>query len=434
MPHKSLGRSLAKIDAPIAREVGERIRTERLKAGLTQARLAEGRYTKAYISALEKGLAKPSLAALNFIAERLALPPAHFLRDSEPAWSRLEADLHLASGDWLKAADAYEALLERETHPIRRAEIGRALAEAWCRLERPADAVRVAGPAVAAFDAAGLPMEAARARYWLSSALYQAENDTEARSILQALLDQVRGGLKVEPDFETRLLISLAAIDGRGGQPKRSLTYLEEARGLVDALDDRRRAAFLVSLAIGYREGGDMEAAIGLANQAIARYRDLEADREIAVLENELALTHLALGATKRALAHALLAEERLVRLGDDRGRAHVIETRAQIALAAGDPAEAADLAAEALALAETTGNRKAAVSAGLTLGRARARGGDPIAAIAAFEGAATLAREHGRVSQLREILTEWADLRAAEGDAKGAFELSREALQLDAR
>jgi tetratricopeptide (TPR) repeat protein len=177
-----------------------------------------------------------------------------------------------------------------------------------------------------------------------------------------------------------------------------------------------------------------MEAAIGLANQAIVRYRDLEADREIAVLENELALTHLALGATKRALAHALLAEERLVRLGDDRGRAHVIETRAQIALAAGEPAEAANLAAEALALAETTGNRKAAVSSGLTLGRARARGGDPSAAIAAFEGAAALAREHGRVAQLREILTEWADLRAAEGDAKGAFELSREALQLDAR
>jgi len=38
------------------------------------------------------------------------------------------------------------------------------------------------------------------------------------------------------------------------------------------------------------------------------------------------------------------------------------------------------------------------------------------------------------RVSQLREILTDWADLRAAQGDSKGAFELSREALQLDAR
>jgi tetratricopeptide (TPR) repeat protein len=202
----------------------------------------------------------------------------------------------------------------------------------------------------------------------------------------------------------------------------------------VDELDDRRRAAFLASLAIGYRESGDMEAAIGLANQAIARYRELEADREIAVLENELALVHLALGATKRALAHATLAEERLVRLGDERGRAHVVETRAQIALAAGEAATAADLATEALALAETTGNRKAAASAGLTLGRARARGGDPTATIEAFEHAAALAREHGRVSQPREILTEWADLRAAQGDAPGAFLLSREALQLDAR
>src|SRR6185295_2095754 len=129
MPHKSLGRSLAVLDRGIAVEVGVRIRAARHAAGLTQARLAEGRYTKAYISALENGLSKPSLAALTFLAGRLGLPVTHFLESAAPAWSRIEADLLLASGDWLKAADAFRALLENEVQPIRRAELQRGLAE-----------------------------------------------------------------------------------------------------------------------------------------------------------------------------------------------------------------------------------------------------------------------------------------------------------------
>src|SRR4051812_37396042 len=115
MPHKSLGRRLAVLDRGIAESVGARIKSARLAAGMTQSKLAEGRYTKAYISALENGLSKPSLAALNFIAGRLDMPVTHFLggmdETAAPSWTRLEADLRLASGDWQAAADAYEGLL-----------------------------------------------------------------------------------------------------------------------------------------------------------------------------------------------------------------------------------------------------------------------------------------------------------------------------------
>jgi transcriptional regulator with XRE-family HTH domain len=159
MPHKSLGRRLAVLDRGIAESVGARIKVARLAAGLTQAKLAEGRYTKAYISALENGLSKPSLAALNFIAGRLALPVTHFLEDAEaatgPSWSRVEADLRLASGDWQAAADAYASLLESETQPVRSAELETGLAEALYRLDRGGEAIRHASSAGAAFDAAG---------------------------------------------------------------------------------------------------------------------------------------------------------------------------------------------------------------------------------------------------------------------------------------
>jgi transcriptional regulator with XRE-family HTH domain len=431
MPHKALGRSLATLDRGIAREVGNRIRAERLKAGLTQARLAEGRYTKAYISALENGLAKPSLAALSFIAGRLGLPVTHFLGEERPAWTRLEADLHLASGDWQRAVDAYTELLDEEKHAIRRAELERGLAEALCRLERPADVLRLAASAAAAFDAANRPADAAAARYWLGYAFYQLEDDAEARSIFRALLDLVRGGLAMLPDWEARLLIGLATIEGRSGDPARALAYLEEARAAIDGLDDRRRAVFLTSLAIGYRERGDFEAAIGIAGQAIARFRELDGDREVAVLENELALVNLAMGASERALAHAERSDEIFRRVGDERGRAHIIETRAQIALATGDLPTALSLGTDAQDLADRTGNRKAWISAALTRARAFRQSGDGAAAAGALEAAAERAREHQRPSQLRDILTEWADVLAELGDAKSAYALSREALQL---
>ena len=47
------------------------------------------------------------------------------------------------------------------------------------------------------------------------------------------------------------------------------------------------------------------------------------------------------------------------------------------------------------------------------------------------MESAATLAREHARPQQLRDILTEWSDVLSELGDDKGAYRLSREALQL---
>src|SRR5512140_3775476 len=94
-------------DPNLALKIGARLRRARLAAGLTQQELAEGRYTKAYVSALENGLSRPSMAALQFFAQRLGMAPGQLINDEPPAWSRLEADLALAAGDWDRAIDAY---------------------------------------------------------------------------------------------------------------------------------------------------------------------------------------------------------------------------------------------------------------------------------------------------------------------------------------
>src|SRR4026209_301299 len=83
-------------DSSLANRIGGRLKEARLRAGLTQQQLAAERYTKAYVSALENGLVRPSMAALSFFAERLRMPASRLIGDEAPSWNRLEADLQLA--------------------------------------------------------------------------------------------------------------------------------------------------------------------------------------------------------------------------------------------------------------------------------------------------------------------------------------------------
>ncbi len=413
-----------------AGDFGARLKATRLRAGLTQARLAEGRYTKAYISALENGLSRPSIAALDFLAARLGVTPTELLGAGPARWPRVEADLRLAAGDWQTALDAYDRLLEAETQPLRRASIQLGRAEALARLDRPAEGVTAGSEAAAGFLSHGRVAEAAMARYWQASGLYRLENADEARALLRAVLGVTRADLPVEPDLEVRTLIALAMIDSREGQPARALTFLEEARARIGGLDDRRRAAFLESLAVGYRETGDYEAAVSTATQAIAYFRAAEDELEIAVLDNELALTHLALGSLAKARSHATAAHARMETIGNQARLANVLETEAQIALASDDLAGAEHLAAAAIEAGGTTGNHKAVISATITRGRIARRRGDVASAMADLEQAIAAAREIGRSAQLRDCLVELSDLVAEQGDTKRAYELAREALR----
>lgn len=408
---------------------GRRLKAARLSAGLTQTRLADGRYTKGFISALENGLSQPSVAALDFLAERLGVTASELLGSGSGRWSRVEADLRLAAGDWQAALDAYDRLLEAEAHPVRRASVQLCRAEALARLDRPAEGVTAAAEATGVFLANKRVGEAALARYWQASALYRLENADEARALLRLVLEFARSGAAVEPDLEVRALIGLAMIDSREGRSERALSFLEEARAQVDGLDDRRRAAYLESLAISYRESGDYEAAVSTATQAIAYFRAAEDGLEVALLDNELALTLLALGSLERARSHAVAAHAGMASIGNETRLANVLETEAQVALAMDDLDEAERLATAAIEAAGPTGNNKAAISATITRGRIARRRGDPAGAAAILEEAVASARSLGRSAQLKEALVELSEVVAEQGDPRRAYELVREVL-----
>lgn len=416
-------------DSPLAREMGERLRRARLSAGMTQQQLADGRFTKAYVSALENGLSRPSMAALRFFSGRLGIPASSLINDQSVGWHRLEADLALASGRWDEATDAYRQLLDGEHPNEARAELLRGLAEALVRRGKGREATAFAAEASRLFSDAGRGADAALSEYWLSAAHYQQENTAEAKAILLATLAKVRGGLKVEPDFTLRLLMAISSNESREGNHATALAYLEEVRGLAADLDDRRRAAYLYDLAHSYRETGDFEAALRAGIASLELYRHAEADRETATLENDLALSYLALGNTSRAEEFAGSSRQTFESLSDQRALAHVIETQARIALAGGSFEVAARQATTALELAEASKNPTAVVQALLTRARARTGLGDMAAALGDNEQAGVVAREAGAPTLLRQALGQWADALALSGDHERAFTLMREAL-----
>ena len=195
---------------------------------------------------------------------------------------------------------------------------------------------------------------------------------------------------------------------------------------------DRRRAAFLFNLAINYREVGDYEAAIRAGTQGMALYRAAGAIFESARIENDLALAFLATGQVDRARELAADARRQIEETGDERWMAAVVDTEAQVALADGDVDRALRLAERARGYAERSGNEFGGLMAMLTEARALRRADRGEEAEVRFAEAARIARASRAPSRLREVLREWADLRADAGDHRGAYELTSEALTVN--
>ena len=407
--------------------VGQRLRAVRKEAGLTQRQLAGGRYTAAYISALELGLVRPSWAALTYLSAQLGLAVHDLVREARPGWDRLTADLYLAAGDLQQAADRYTDLLEA-ARGTDAALLRRGRAESLARLGRPRDALPDAAAAYEALTRAGQPVDAAYAGYWLAYAHQQLDNTDEARALLHQILAEVRAGLRVQADFKLRLLVALAILESWDGHDDRALTLLEEGRALTAEMDDLRRAVFLFQLATSYSETGDHEAALRAGAAALPLFEAANAERDITSLRNTLALTYLRLGNAARATELAAEARQMSQRTGDRALLAHVAETEAQIALAAGDHGAVREHVAEALDLARATQNTHAESSALLTLARSQRQTNDP-AAEATFGQAAELLRKAGPRPRLAEVLREWADLLVSQKRHAEAVDLLQEAL-----
>src|SRR5215217_9405820 len=87
--------------APAVRTtLGDRVRQLRIAKGLTQTQLAGERFSKEYVSQIERGKSRPSREAIEYLAERLDVDPL-FLETGVSSDERGRIEATLARGDAL---------------------------------------------------------------------------------------------------------------------------------------------------------------------------------------------------------------------------------------------------------------------------------------------------------------------------------------------
>jgi len=407
----------------LARAIGARIRAARLAAGLTQQDLAGDRYTKAYISALELGHAKPSMAALDYLAPRLGTRPDRLLSDESERWTRLEADIHLAAGRFDQALEAFHTLASREEDKTRRGELLLGVGEAAIRLRRFDEAAGALQEAHRLLAAAGRAADVRRATYW-QSAVHGALDDPDmARHMLLGLLTDgpIEGD---DPGFEVKIRIGIAGLEFVHGSIERARVYLEEAADMADQLDVRRRAVYFDTLAKVRSAAGDHEAAVRAGTVALTLLREVGYEVQAASMENDMAMTLCAMDALERAeeLARRSVATlERLEAWGD---LAHAVDTLATVRLARRDATGALELADRSLAIEAEHGPADEQVGARITRAKALEALGRADEAEAAWAAAIELAGRIPSASRRRRILSARAKQLADGGRHAEAYEL----------
>src|ERR671937_1416496 len=91
--------------------LGERVRQLRVAAGLTQTDLAGDRFSKEYVSQIERGKTRPTRETIEWLAQRLRAD-ASFLERGVSTQERGRVEAMLARAEALNEAHRYDEALE----------------------------------------------------------------------------------------------------------------------------------------------------------------------------------------------------------------------------------------------------------------------------------------------------------------------------------
>src|ERR671938_545925 len=270
--------------------LGERLRQLRVAAGLTQTELAGTRFSKEYVSQIERGKTRPARETIEWLAEQLGVD-ADFLANGVTAEQRGRVEAALARGEALTSAsrDA-EAVAEFEN--ARTAVLATGLAElevralcgeSWARMRQGEvrEAIEllnrarslVEGPGFSDVDRANV----GRLLNNLGALNFLLGKPDQAVSFLK---DAFRVALELENDAEAAQAVSsLAQVHLRTGDPtlaeEQARHALKLLDGRVDYLDQVGSAQLVLGRAL--LEQGRLEDAEECFRVADAAFEQLSA-------------------------------------------------------------------------------------------------------------------------------------------------------------
>lgn len=343
---------LANIDAGV---LGQRIRAARIRAGMTQAELADVDATPAYLSRIEGGQRRPAPDLLDKLAERLGTESRELLegvsRDQKNEWAvgLDHAELELLSGNADAALHGIQTLLDAgiddaelasraaRLHALALESLGR-LDEAIEEMERLAD--RSPG------DAWWIKVMTALCRCYREAGDVNRAVEVGERA-LNWVDDLGLGGL----EEAVALTLTLAAAFFERGDAHSALRVCHRALDEADRIGSviGRAGAYWNASVIASRRG-DTDSAMALARKALALMELGQDNRNLARLRTQLGILYLRLDppAPDEALDALRTADRELASTGAsviDVASNHLAQARAE--LLQGDTAGALDRACD---------------------------------------------------------------------------------------
>jgi tetratricopeptide (TPR) repeat protein/DNA-binding XRE family transcriptional regulator len=396
--------------------LGERLRQLRVAAGLTQTDLAGDRFSKEYISQIERGKTRPTTETIDWLSLRLgvdagflasgvsaderskaeailtradALLEDHDFADAIAEYTRAlpavlgtgavelqvralngEAMARAQTGDVKSAlpllAEARELVERTEFSDIDRAEVLYRLGVCRYLISSISTSVGLFNEALVLADGSGLPSDvlrqnifAWRARCYLRQRDYEAarEDVERALELAEAMHDPRAVG---QAYFQASILAE------RDGHWVLARTYAEKAKAQYEELTDRANVGRLLN------NLGGLEFLLGKPEQAIEHLKhsfavalEIGRDEDAAKAVSSLAQVHLRTGDHVRAEEQALHALEIIgerADMIDEVGNARLVLGRALLEQKRLDEAETAFAAAEdAFAQLSSASHRAAA-------------------------------------------------------------------------
>jgi tetratricopeptide (TPR) repeat protein len=424
--------------------LGERLRQLRVAGGLTQSDLAGERFSKEYVSQIERGKTRPTRETIEWLAARLGVDPG-FLANGVATDERGRLEGALARAETLlEALDNETAATEYETLvPAARATgvpelTVRALVGAGrtqMRVGALRQALELLNEARGLVEAGSFSdLERAEVFCALGICRYQLNSVQTALGLLnEALSLAERSGLPSD-QLRSNILSWRSRCWRRHRDYEAAREDIERALQLAEDANDPRTigAAYFQASLVADREGHWVLART-YAEKARSAYEVLSDKIHVGQLTNNLGGLNFLLGKTDEAIN--LLKEAFGIALdtGRDADAAQAISSLAQIHLRTGSIDQAEEQARHALVLLEKAGNEDYLDEVGnvqLVLGRALLEQDRLDEAEAAFSAAEASLAQLGSASHRAAAWVARGDLAQKRGDDRLAAHLYRTAAE----
>src|ERR671930_732686 len=422
--------------------LGDRLRQLRVAAGMTQTDLAGERFSKEYVSQIERGKTRPTRETIEWLAQKLGVDPG-FLERGVSADERRRVETLLARAEALSGSGQFDEAVEEFVNcktavlatGVTELEVRHLSGEAWARME--AGEVR---HAIELLNRARMLSEApefsdvdrAEIFFRLGVCRYQLSSIATAVGLLNEALTLAEGS-QLPCD---RLRADVLAWRSRCYRRQRDLEAaredVEHALELAQALDDPGKTAdvyFQASL-VSERMGHWVQAR-NYAERAKVHYEQLNDERNVGRLLNNLGGLNFQLGKPERAVEDLKNAYRVLLEKGSEAEAANVVSSLAHVHLMTGHVETAEDEARHALELLD--GREDLLHEIGptqLVLGRALMEQGRLDEAQEALRAAEASAEQAESISHRAAAWMAQGDLAGRRGDDTTAARLYRNAAE----